>query len=278
MDAFGPLRYQDGLAWRETGGGMPFVLLHGGSGSRTHWIRNVAALKTRFAVVTVDLPGFGESSTPNIGMQPHDYVRWFADALLATVGDRPFHMAAFSFGAALGCAALALHRFALRGLTLLGPGGFGNPVGRRLGLESRTVERDGSDEGMRSVVAANLGRVMLVRKPSPHDEVVDLQRTNLENTRYDSRAISLRETLVRDLERIDAPVQVLWGDGDQLAYPSVDARMEIAAAALRRGRLAKIGNAGHWVQYEASDAVNRELLAFHEEKTDVLGNHRRAGA
>ena len=46
----------------------PVVLFHGGSGSWTHWVRNVQALAAsgRY-VLAVDLPGFGESALPPTG-------------------------------------------------------------------------------------------------------------------------------------------------------------------------------------------------------------------
>jgi len=40
------------------------VLLHGGTGSWMHWIRNVEALSRDMMVVVPDLPGSGESASP----------------------------------------------------------------------------------------------------------------------------------------------------------------------------------------------------------------------
>jgi pimeloyl-ACP methyl ester carboxylesterase len=41
------------------------VLLHGGSGSWTHWVRNVAPLRDAgWRVLAADLPGFGDSELP----------------------------------------------------------------------------------------------------------------------------------------------------------------------------------------------------------------------
>ena len=41
------------------------VLLHGGSGSWTHWVRNIAALSDAgWCVLVPDLPGFGDSDLP----------------------------------------------------------------------------------------------------------------------------------------------------------------------------------------------------------------------
>ena len=46
------------MVWRVWGeGGAPLVLLHGGSGSWMHWIRNVEDLSRDFMVLVPDLPG-----------------------------------------------------------------------------------------------------------------------------------------------------------------------------------------------------------------------------
>src|SRR5678816_3702042 len=56
------------MVWRSWGEGPPLVLLHGASGSWTHWIRNVLPLAARFRVLAPDMPGFGDSDTPP---EPH---------------------------------------------------------------------------------------------------------------------------------------------------------------------------------------------------------------
>ena len=52
------------LVWRSWGSGPPLILLHGGYGSWSHWIRNVLPLSRQFRVLAPDLPGLGESATP----------------------------------------------------------------------------------------------------------------------------------------------------------------------------------------------------------------------
>ena len=48
-----PVRYQ------VAGTGEPVILVHGLAGSSGWWRHNVPALAERYAVYTVDLPGFG---------------------------------------------------------------------------------------------------------------------------------------------------------------------------------------------------------------------------
>jgi 2-hydroxy-6-oxonona-2,4-dienedioate hydrolase len=114
------------LVWRVWGSGPALVLLHGGYGSWTHWIRNVPVLSRAFTVIAPDLPGLGDSATPP---EP-----WTADGLAAIVvagldivlpkGVRP-HMAGFSFGGVIGGVAAAQLGDRLRGFTVVGSNGMG---------------------------------------------------------------------------------------------------------------------------------------------------------
>jgi pimeloyl-ACP methyl ester esterase len=55
------------LRYDRAGAGPAVLLIHGWLGNRTVWERQVAALRDRFTVVTVDLRGHGESSPPRSG-------------------------------------------------------------------------------------------------------------------------------------------------------------------------------------------------------------------
>jgi non-heme chloroperoxidase len=55
------------LRYDRAGAGPAVLLIHGWLGNRTVWERQVAALRDRFTVVTVDLRGHGESSPPRAG-------------------------------------------------------------------------------------------------------------------------------------------------------------------------------------------------------------------
>jgi len=87
------------MVWRIWGEGPPLVLLHGASGSWTHWIRNVLPLAARFRVLVPDMPGFGDSDAP---LDPHtapglaDLVASGLDVILPPPTE--LDLAGFSFG------------------------------------------------------------------------------------------------------------------------------------------------------------------------------------
>ena len=90
-----------------------------------------------------------------------------------------------------------------------------------------------------------------------------MQLTNIDRTRVDSRRISLRATLLDDLAHIAAPVQLIWGTGDKLAYPSVQSRADSCREVRADIRIELVPDGGHWIQYEQAAAVNRLLMKFH---------------
>jgi pimeloyl-ACP methyl ester esterase len=55
------------LRYDRTGSGPAVLLIHGWTGNRTFWERQVQALRDRHTVITVDLRGHGESSRPRTG-------------------------------------------------------------------------------------------------------------------------------------------------------------------------------------------------------------------
>src|SRR5438128_12214684 len=55
---------QGEIVWHIFGRGEPLMLLHGGTGSWLHWVRNIAPLSADFMLLVPDIPGSGESANP----------------------------------------------------------------------------------------------------------------------------------------------------------------------------------------------------------------------
>jgi pimeloyl-ACP methyl ester carboxylesterase len=249
------------LAAVRQGTGPSMVLLHGGVGSSSHWVRNVDILAEHFAVTAFDLPGYGCSPDVSRDTTPDVYVEWVAAAVAAVAADR-CHLVGFSFGGALAARVAArLGRKIIR-LSLLGAGGFGVPVGRVI----PTISVPGPEAGLaarREAAAANLGQWMLSHAPAADDPIVDMQLCNIDRTRFNSRRVSHQATLLDDLPRIPAPVQLVWGAEDRLAYPSIQSRANACRAVRNDIEVAVVSDGGHWIQYEQAEHVNRLLLDFH---------------
>lgn len=261
------------LAFRRWGTGPSLVLVHGGVGSWTHWVRNIGPLAAHYTVHAIDLPGFGESPDVPDDLSADGYLDWVAEAVTdaASAGSsgvasgaapRSAGIIGFSFGGVVAAAVAARIGPVVRKLTLIGPGGFGEPVGRSIPLRKRPKDKD-DVQLLRERTAFNLGQWMLSESPAVDDPVVDLHLANIELSRYDSRIIGWRPTLLPDLQRMVCPAQILWGDRDRLAHPSVDARRSQCLAARPDLETTVIRDCGHWAQFACPKSINEQLLAFH---------------
>ena len=248
------------LVWRIWGSGPPLVLLHGGYGSWTHWIRNIPVLSRRFTVIAVDLPGLGDSATPP---EP-----WTAEGLAAIVvtglavvlpeGERP-HMAGFSFGGVIGGVVAAQLGERLQAFTVVGSNGLGL---ERSPTPLERVKPDAGEEEEYAVHRYNLNQLM-IHDPEKIDELaLWLQKTNHARARMRSRRFSRSGALVEALPKITARLDGIWGGRDATAYPHVEERKRLLQGVQPRARFAVVPGAGHWVQFEAADEFNRLITEF----------------
>jgi pimeloyl-ACP methyl ester carboxylesterase len=254
-------RFEGGgtMVWRRWGAGPPLVLLHGASGSWTHWIRNIPALAARHAVLAPDMPGFGDSDTLP---EPHTAERLAAavaaglDTLLPPPA--PLDLVGFSFGSIIaGVAAAGLGRRVGR-LVLIGPGGMAHrsDVG---GLVLARVEPGMSEARVREVHRENLRRLMLGDPAAADDLAVHLQVDNVGRARFKSGTIPSSDVLLRALPRIRARLAAIFGERDAFVGRYLDERRQTLARAQPGLDLRIIEGAGHWVNYEAPEAVDRAL-------------------
>ena len=246
------------MVWRVWGSGPPLILLHGGYGSWTHWIRNVLVLARRFTVIAPDLPGLGESSTPP---EPHT-----AEGLAGIIvegldivlsKDAAPHIAGFSFGGVLGGHVAAQLGDRLRALTLVGSNGLG--LVRQPTALQRVPAGVSAEEAL-AVHRRNLGALMIA-DPAKIDELaVYIQSQNAPRGRVRSRRFSRADTLARALPLVKARLDGIWGARDATAYPHLDERARVLRSFQPAARFEVIAGAGHWVQYEAAERFN-PLLA-----------------
>src|SRR5262250_1367602 len=93
------------IVWRSWGQSAdadrapPLVLLHGGTGSWMHWIRNVEPLSRDRMVIVPDLPGSGESASPQPPYSAQSMAAMLLKGLDMIIGAQSrFGLAGFSMG------------------------------------------------------------------------------------------------------------------------------------------------------------------------------------
>ena len=247
------------MVWHTWGGGPALVLLHGGTGSWRHWVRNIPYFAPQRLVVAADLPGLGESDMPPDPADPRESAAVLARGLDQVIGpETRYDLAGFSYGGVVGGCLAALDGGRVRSLTIVGSGGIGLPRGRTDLVKVRHLDGEARVAAHRT----NLARLMIADPARIDDLSLAIQDWNTRHSRLKSPPIS-RGTFLRDaLATTRCPVNGIWGGRDAPSLPDIAAR-EVALRALRPElRFRVIEGAGHWVAYEAADAFNATLDAL----------------
>ncbi len=243
------------MAWRRFGEGPPLVLIHGGHGSWLHWIRNIEALCGSHALWLPDLPGYGDSDPAGSG-GVEEIIDAVANAIDNLVGrNAEVDLCGFSFGG-LVAARVAAARGHVRRMAVIGSAGHG--LESRYRLEMRNWRLARAPAALWSALRNNLAALML-HDPNAIDALaLEVHRACCTATRFRSKTISRAALLYPILEGVEAPVLLVWGEHDVTTHPEAAARSIAGAHPARSWRI--VPGAGHWAQYEASEAVNRLLL------------------
>jgi pimeloyl-ACP methyl ester carboxylesterase len=173
------------------------------------------------------------------------------------VGDEArYDLAGFSFGSILSGQIASQADARLRSVTLLGAGGMGLA---RVPTRLARV-RDKRGEERLAAHRANLA-ILMFGDPARIDPLaMSIQAWNSDHARLNSRGLIPDGALRRLLPQIRAPLAMIYGERDAVAYPFMDQRRAALAEALPGAGFHVIPRAGHWVQFEAAEAVNALLL------------------
>jgi len=243
--------------WRQgTASKPPLVLLHGGSGSWTHWVRNVQHLALRYEVWALDIPGFGDSSLPPQARDADDLVTTLGEILCTTFGDQAVPVMGFSFGGMLAGLLAATQPQCISKLILVGAPGLGL-THKPLNMRGLLPEMNKSQR--RAVYRHNLRALMLAHDASINDEVLDLQQANVMRDRLRRRRISSTNVLAKAQSAWQCPVHGVWGEGDVLYQGTLQ---QIPDVLHRLDSFNVVPDAGHWVMFERSEAFHAVIDAL----------------
>ena len=246
------------VCWRQFGAGRPLVLLHGGHGSWLHWVRNIEALSKEHTLLVADMPGYGDSGPIESGALPA-LLRATLGSLNALLGaQQSIDLAGFSFGG-LVAAQLAAQRGFVRRLCLFGPAGHRStrrPRGKL--VHWKQAFRDGDAKSLAEQMRHNLAAHMLYDKAGIDALAIQVHSASCVKTRFISKHVSRAGGLAEALDQFQGPTLLAWGEHDVTADPVPLLPTLCLGHAHRQGHI--IQGAGHWLQYENAEAVNRLLL------------------
>jgi pimeloyl-ACP methyl ester carboxylesterase len=237
----------------------PLVLLHGGSGSWTHWLRNVEHFAQRRVVWALDIPGFGDSSLPSGVTDADGLVPYLADILKQTFQDNAVDVIGFSFGGMTAGLAAAECPTSIRQLILVGVPGLGL-FGKALPMRGMTPGMDKAAQ--RQVHRHNLNTMMFVHPESVTEDVIDLQEANVARDRLRRRRIARTNVLAQAQARWACPVHGVWAERDALYK---DTLQQVPHVLTNMASFSVVPDAGHWVMFENPEA-------FHAVVDPLLGS------
>ena len=247
------------MVWRVWGAGEPLILLHGGTGSWTHWIKTISVLSQRFELWVPDIPGLGDSAMPPEPRTPAS----IADAMAVGVDQLfpaglPLRLAGFSFGGHVAGLIAARRPNCFKQLILIGVAGLGLRADPR---EPFAKTRTGMTADQVAAVYQQNLEVLMFADPRNIDALaIHLQIENVRRARFRSRAFAATDDLARALADVPAPLSTIWGTLDTIARPSVEARLDVLRRHHPELDVRLIEGSGHWVMYEAADQFNAAFL------------------
>ncbi len=244
--------------WGALGRDRAVVLLHGGSGSWTHWLRTIEPLLERGHVVLApDLPGFGDSDLPPLGRDADAMPDVLEEGLQRLLGQQVCDLIGFSFGAMVAGLWARAEPARARGLVLVAPPGLGRPALEPLKPKAWRHLAEGAER--QAVHRYNLRELMFYQETSLSPLACRLQELNAERDRLPSRRLSRTDVLARALRHVQIPVHGIYGEQDRYYRHQVPAIEAVLRQCPGFVALHAVADAGHWVQFERPDAFRAVL-------------------
>ncbi|MER3555709.1 MAG: alpha/beta hydrolase [Meiothermus sp.] len=225
------------LFYTEQGSGPPVILIHGLSGSRLWWRRNVPVLAREFRVYTVDLVGFGRSWRQSI--LPFAESAALLASWMQELELKEPRLVGHSMGAHTALYVAAVLKEQIGALVLVAASTLVHGEWWRMATRLPLAGVNGALDFLPTLVfdALRAGPLNLYRATQAilHDDPTQL------------------------LAEVTAPTLLVWGERDVLVPGTLGEQMR---AGIIGSRLEVIGGAGHNVMYDRAAEFNRLVLPF----------------
>lgn len=265
---------RSGLAYRAGGEGTPVLLIHGIGRSRADWNEQHELLEGSHRVLSVDLPGFGETPVPAEGGMTLARLADDVAGLLRELETGPVHVVGNSLGGAVAMQLTADHPELVRSLLLADSAGLGRGVSPALRLATIPVLGERAMRPSREG-ARRSERAMYHDPAFVTDERVEHgyqlagrpggTRAFLEMLRSLGGVAGVkkgwRASLLPRVRATGRPVFIVWGDKDTV----LPFRHMARGAAYFGARSHRFPDTGHGPQIERAEEFARLASEFWDE-------------
>lgn len=253
-------------------GGAPILLLHGYSDSADTWRRVLELLADRGQrAVAIDLPGFGRADrlVPDEPMLDQ-YVRVVRAAVTTFWNGEAPILAGNSMGGAVALRC-AEERPSPAGVVPIGPAGFDHPGWFRV-IEQQPLLRWALNDAvpvpgvaLRQITAQIFRRLAYGDASLARREDLELFAGHFASSRDIRRLLATGRRLIGELvdpfhlDRIEAPVLLVWGERDRMVTCRGSRHL---LAAIPDARYERLAGVGHCPQLEVPELVCDLLVGF----------------
>lgn len=255
------------LHWTERGSGSPLVILHGLADSQHTWAAVSARLAERHRVISLDLPGCGLSGRPDasysLDWQARLVSRWL-EHLQVDSCDVLGH----SYGGGVALWLLLYRAKSIRRMALVAPGGLGIEVGSWLRLAAFFGVLEAGSQLLIAPITAYLTLAHGGQLTPSDRRTLRLINARPGTGRAFNRTvrdvINWRGQTRQLLQRIDEvpvlpSIALFWGEQDRVIPIQ---HGEALAARLDHCTLWRLPNAGHFLHWQAPEALAAAILAY----------------
>jgi len=254
------------------GGGLPFVMLHGGGPGASAW-SNFGAALPRFAMsfrtILLDQPGFGQSDKPEVTANYFRHSAGYLLKFLDEMGIEKVHLLGNSLGGGTATRFTLEHPDRVGRLVLMGPGGLSLNLLHADPTEGVQRLMDFSMNPSREALRAFIS-TMVVNQALVTDELVEERFADATAPGAQEAMRSMGASfwnpewvedgmLWREVHRIRKHTLLTWGREDRVN--PLDGAL-VALKQMPKAQLHVFPNCGHWAQVEAAEEFAEICTAF----------------
>lgn len=246
------------MKWRIWGDGEPVLLLHGAHGSWLHWQHNIPELSRHYRLLVADMPGFGDSDVVEPLESPEVHARVLEDGLRRILPPgQQVALVGFSAGALIGSHLAVAAPDLVRRLVIVGAGGLGTPMHHATMVSMRGLDAAGRWEANRT----NLSPFMFHDASRVDDAAIVMTALGAPRMRSRIAYHVVPDKLTPVLERVRAPIDLVWGEFDW-PHPDPELNAGVVRAFQPEAELRVVAQSGHWAMGEWPERFNAALLSL----------------
>jgi 3-oxoadipate enol-lactonase len=250
----------DPIHYTQQGTGLPVVLVHGFPLDSRIFDAQVAALSDKYRVITIDLPGFGQSPSS----KPFTVASMADDlhAILRQIDAFPCVLGGLSMGGYIALGYVIKYPSTLRGLMLIDTKAEADTAEGKAGRDKmiQSVREFGSQAAANAMEPRMLAPEAAQSRPDLLRQVCKIMTgCRAQTVEYALAAMRDRIDYSSELPSIPVPTLIIVGDADQITPPKVAQAMQTQ---IPQAQLTIIKGAGHLSTMEQPEQVNRAMREF----------------